>query len=85
MERTPICPNCRIILHPKEENNTVVMECKICGFKGEYKGWVEHMCSKCGCDKAIVLFHAMTKGDEDATGLFKCIRCGHNSREGFMS
>jgi len=80
-----VCPNCKILVAPKEENGLVLIKCGNCGFSEEFDGWVPHGCERCGCDKAVVLYHAVTQGDEDTTTLYQCLRCGDRSRAGWMS
>jgi DNA-directed RNA polymerase subunit M/transcription elongation factor TFIIS len=79
-----ICPKCGTRVQPREEaKGEVFTECKACGFRAEFKDWVEHICPKCEHNKAIVLYHAMTIGDEDTTTIFKCLNCGETDKEGF--
>ncbi len=78
-----MCPKCGIILAPKEEGELVFLECGVCGFRKEYKDRVEYLCPVCKHSKAIILYSAMTRGDEDATTLYKCINCGATNKEGY--
>lgn len=80
-----VCPHCKITISPKEEGDKVFIECTNCGYRREVLDWVEHTCSKCKCEKAIVVYHATTIADESTTTLYKCVRCGNTEREGFMS
>jgi DNA-directed RNA polymerase subunit M/transcription elongation factor TFIIS len=78
-----ICRKCRIILLPKEEGEKVVVECTNCGFKKDFDGWAEHLCTECSHTKSIVVFHEMVKGDEGTTTVYRCINCGHTEKEGW--
>lgn len=80
-----ICPRCSVVLPLKEEGEKVFAVCSTCGYREEFIGWVEHHCKRCGHDKAIVVYHALVRGDEDTTALFKCINCGSTGREGYLS
>ncbi len=79
----PICPNCGIVLLPKEEGPLVFVECSACRYRKEYKDWVEQLCPKCGHYKAIVILNQMVLGDEDWVTIYKCINCGYSYKEGF--
>jgi DNA-directed RNA polymerase subunit M/transcription elongation factor TFIIS len=79
-----ICRKCRILLMPKEEGDKVVVECMNCGFKRDFEGWAEHLCTKCSHTKATVILHEMVRGDEGTTTMYKCINCGHIDKEGWM-
>lgn len=85
MEKAIICPKCKIIIKPTEENSTLYAKCGNCGYKKEFTDWVPHACGKCGYDKAVIVYYASTRGDEETTTLYRCIRCGATSREGWMS
>ncbi len=79
-----VCPKCKVILAPREDNENVFLDCNVCGYSREFRNWVPHECPKCKCEKAIVLRHVQMIGDEDTTTLFRCIRCGATDKEGFM-
>lgn len=79
-----ICPKCQIALFPKEENDIVVIVCKVCGFRKEIKNWIETECPHCSHNKATVVLHEMAKGDEGTTTMYRCIHCGAINKEGFM-
>lgn len=81
MENAIACPKCMILLTPKLEGDNVIVQCSNCGYKKDFKQWVEHTCSKCGFDKCIIVYHAKIKGDEDTLTIYKCIKCGATERE----
>lgn len=68
---------------PKEGNELVFIECSVCGFKKEYKDWVERTCQKCGHNKAMIVADLMVRGDEGMTTIFKCLNCGMREKEGY--
>lgn len=81
MER--FCKKCMILLHPKDENNEIFLECTNCGFKEAFTDWVEHTCNSCNHDKATILYHEMIKGDEGTTTMYRCIKCGATDKDGY--
>jgi len=78
-----MCPKCGIVIQPKIVDEEVFTECPNCGFKKEFTDWFEHYCNLCGGNKAIIVFNAQTKGDEDATTILRCIKCGATEKEGY--
>jgi DNA-directed RNA polymerase subunit M/transcription elongation factor TFIIS len=77
------CHKCRIVLQPKEENDEVILECKNCGHREKFGDWVVHTCARCHHERAIVLYHAMTRGDEGTTTIYKCLNCGEADKDGY--
>ena len=77
------CPNCKIMIFPKEEGNEVYIECQRCGYRKQFDNWIEHECSKCHHDKAIVVLDQMVRGDEGMTTILKCLNCGNVDKEGY--
>jgi DNA-directed RNA polymerase subunit M/transcription elongation factor TFIIS len=77
------CPKCRILLSPKEENGDLIIKCSNCGYTKNFTDWIEHICPKCNYDKAVVVYHAMERGDEGTTTMFRCIKCGAVDKEGY--
>lgn len=78
------CPNCRIMIMPKEVDDQVILECSNCGFKKVITDWTEHECPVCNHNKAVVILHEMVRGDEGTTTIYRCINCGAVSKEGWI-
>jgi DNA-directed RNA polymerase subunit M/transcription elongation factor TFIIS len=70
------------VLTAEEIGNDVFLVCGNCGYKKE-ASYVEHKCTKCGCDRAFVHYHGATRGDEDDLIFYTCVRCGSVEREGY--
>lgn len=79
------CYKCGVRMRLEEADGKVLLRCSVCGAVREFSNYVEHRCPDCGYDKALVLWHATTIGDEDTTTIYRCIKCGGTSREGFES
>lgn len=71
------------MISPKEESDGVYMVCRTCGYRKQFTNWIEHECSKCHHDKAIVVLDQMVRGDEGMTTILKCINCGNVDKEGY--
>ena len=83
MKFNHLCPKCKVVLLPKEDNDKVFLVCGNCGYTKEEKNITEHKCSVCGCNKSIEDFYGITKGDEDPLTFYICVRCGNTDRHGW--